>query len=902
MILQSITLSGWRCFLEEVMVGPFSDRLNVICGPNGIGKSTLFEALRRALMDSHSVTGQDISAIRPWGRSLSPKVIVAFTHGSAQYRVTKQFLDGGFALLERKENAAFRPLAEGRQADEQARELLSKNPPGKGLSQSRHWGLAQVLWAPQGELKLLDLSGDLVSDIRNLLGAQVTDKSSGPIEQKLFEIYERYYTSQGRIRSGRAAPPIVHLNEAIEKAEEQRGEALKMLQRCEEASRRVEELGARHKQMVLDAEELVIQLRNNRARADQYRILRTDLKNRKGELERIEAQYRQTQQHLDLIRSTEKELGEKRTDLDRFEKDLPLKRREVEDREKDSIKAKKLLDAARKGEDVVAKAETHAEAARQYVDYTHQRKELSQGVQHIEAAQQTLSERKKIRAELVGPDRQTLKAVRKAVQARDEAKLLMDAAMISLEIVPESDGFLDVIIGEDLGELPLSAGKVAVVKGSPEIVAELKGVARLRASGPGEDIESHRQTVRTKEKEISELTRPFGTSDLARLEEQWETAESLDRQVGEALKALETLLGDETLDGLKKELARLDALLEGIEKEHTGWNDLMPDTEGLKRVAADLKREQVQKISNAETAWEKAQSALSSAKEQEQILSDRLEEVRKAERKLKAQHSDLTRDGKSLQEQEAGLNRVLLDWDAGKAALKDVEDKLTQFEDDPEAVLEKLEKNLAATQDSVQRTRDEERKAMGTLETLAAQGSYSILAQADEEIARLEAEIDREALQMDAVKLLYETVHECRTEAVASVAKPVEETATRLLHRIAGRRIGQIQMGEDFGPSGMRPELANSPVDLINLSGGEQEQLYLATRLALAEALAKAERQMVVLDDVLTATDTGRLARVMSILEEATEHLQILILTCHPERYRALTEAQFFDLESLIES
>jgi uncharacterized protein YhaN len=93
--------------------------------------------------------------------------------------------------------------------------------------------------------------------------------------------------------------------------------------------------------------------------------------------------------------------------------------------------------------------------------------------------------------------------------------------------------------------------------------------------------------------------------------------------------------------------------------------------------------------------------------------------------------------------------------------------------------------------------------------------------------------------------------------------------------------------------------MVDSPVELFNLSGGEQEQLYLATRLALAEVLAKNERQMVVLDDVLTATDTGRLARVMTILEESAEHLQILILTWHPERYRALSGAECFDRESL---
>ena len=84
MILRSITLSGWRCFLGEVMVGPFSDGVNVISGPNGIGKSTLFEALRRALMDSYAVTGVDVSAIQPWGRALWPRVTVSFAHAGTR--------------------------------------------------------------------------------------------------------------------------------------------------------------------------------------------------------------------------------------------------------------------------------------------------------------------------------------------------------------------------------------------------------------------------------------------------------------------------------------------------------------------------------------------------------------------------------------------------------------------------------------------------------------------------------------------------------------------------------------------------------------------------------------------------------------------------------------------------
>ena len=75
-----------------------------------------------------------------------------------------------------------------------------------------------------------------------------------------------------------------------------------------------------------------------------------------------------------------------------------------------------------------------------------------------------------------------------------------------------------------------------------------------------------------------------------------------------------------------------------------------------------------------------------------------------------------------------------------------------------------------------------------------------------------------------------------------------------------------------------------------------------ATRLALAEVLAKEERQMVVLDDVMTFTDAGRMARVMTILEEEAERLQVIILTCHPEKYRGLEKANFVDLASIIDN
>jgi predicted ATP-binding protein involved in virulence len=58
--IRSIRVADWRCFLDDIEVGPFGEGLNIIHAPNGTGKSTLFEALRRALLDGHKVIGKDV--------------------------------------------------------------------------------------------------------------------------------------------------------------------------------------------------------------------------------------------------------------------------------------------------------------------------------------------------------------------------------------------------------------------------------------------------------------------------------------------------------------------------------------------------------------------------------------------------------------------------------------------------------------------------------------------------------------------------------------------------------------------------------------------------------------------------------------------------------------------------
>ncbi len=85
---------------------------------------------------------------------------------------------------------------------------------------------------------------------------------------------------------------------------------------------------------------------------------------------------------------------------------------------------------------------------------------------------------------------------------------------------------------------------------------------------------------------------------------------------------------------------------------------------------------------------------------------------------------------------------------------------------------------------------------------------------------------------------------------------------------------------------------AEELISFENLSRGAREQMLLALRAAIALQVAATEGpQCLVLDDVLVHTDAGRHENVLDFLQSLSSQVQILLLTCHGERYRGLGHA-----------
>ncbi|WP_334073317.1 MULTISPECIES: AAA family ATPase [Paenibacillus] len=125
-------------------------------------------------------------------------------------------------------------------------------------------------------------------------------------------------------------------------------------------------------------------------------------------------------------------------------------------------------------------------------------------------------------------------------------------------------------------------------------------------------------------------------------------------------------------------------------------------------------------------------------------------------------------------------------------------------------------------------------------------------------------------------------------ELIARVRKIYEEErqpqvlqqASRYFEKMTGGVYGRILV--KMGSQELLAEHRDvGPVASSYLSRGTAEQLYLAMRFALSEAVSGRESLPLLLDDLFVNFDAGRLAGVLSVLKEVSESRQLILMTCH---------------------
>lgn len=902
MILHRISVENWRCFLSRVEVGPFSESINVLHAPNASGKTSLFQALLRGLLDSHRTKGQGVEELRPWGRSLSPGVTVEFSQNGARWRIRKQFLDSPSAVLERFEDGGFVRFAEGEAADRETRNMFSRNPPARGLSRPENWGIAQVLWVPQGELGYRELTGDLVADVRAALGAQFVRSGEEPFQKKIEEAYNQFFTGGGKLKTGKGGTELGRLREELESAKSLKAELERRHSLYEESARAVEDLRARRAQARREAESISAALQTAREQAKTYRGLLIEIESQREKSSSAEARHQAIAERIDSIRHTERGLEELRTNLVRHREELPEREKEVLARESEAAAAKAKLEDIRHRRSEVDHSAERAERARAYLETGETLDRLNASLLRIAELRETLAQLRAESGRIVAPDSSQLRDIRDLARVIDEMNVRIESALISVELVPREARTVQILDGEETGERTLSAGSPFEAKGSPEVVIDLEGFGRIRASGPSGSVEEFRTKRNEAEKRLGESTRAYGTSSVRELEAIAEARDRLDKKAAEIKAQLSALLSGRPIESLEADRLRLEASRRSILEQEPEWEVSPPVWEDLRQEADRIKRDFIRQVETAEAERDSKQTAFAAAATRKTSLFERCEEMERQSASLGQRLKELTQDGAASEEREKQKREAALAWEAAREKLRAAEEALGRYEGNPIDLVENLERQIEAADRNATAALEREKHQEGRLQELSGEGTYSALAEAEERAADLERRVEEETVRVGAIRLLYDTLRDHHDRAMETVLKPVADLVSRNLERIGGSRFGRLRLGENFEPKAMVPRLADNEVSIDQLSGGETEQVFLVTRLALAETLAQEERQLVVLDDILTATDAGRLARIMTLLEESAERLQILILTCHPERYGGLKGGKFVDLELAIQS
>jgi len=137
-----------------------------------------------------------------------------------------------------------------------------------------------------------------------------------------------------------------------------------------------------------------------------------------------------------------------------------------------------------------------------------------------------------------------------------------------------------------------------------------------------------------------------------------------------------------------------------------------------------------------------------------------------------------------------------------------------------------------------------------------------------------------------------------RDENIESSLKPVSDQMGLWLREVYGEDGKKIFFGSDLHPEKIATDGGKSKNFTTATSYGELEQLSTLARLAYGVAIANEDSQTVILDDPIAHSDSFYHRKMLAIIKDACEkNLQIIILTCEPEKFDHLKDAARINLE-----
>lgn len=876
-----------RRFANGLRIDAFDPGINVFAGPNGSGKSSIIRAIRAAFIERYQSQQPDLTSLVDPGTS--PSVALRFEHNGEQYELHKQFNKASFARLargaDRFDNAA---------ADDELAALLGFHFGRRGSNRPENLGVPGLLWIEQGTGQALaEPLAFARGYLRDALSAQVGELTTSEGDAVLTELVSQ----RNELLAQRTGKPRGDYDQAV-RAMQALHESIASLQREQQHYRgMVDDLAGlqNEEQRLLDRapwEALASELAQARraladgqeqqARLDKMQAAQQQLE---GEIALLQMRQRARHDQLALVETRRAALAQA-SDDERGARLACERVQQQTERERVLFKVQQAqLDTA------IAQAQQGV-LKRELVIL---RERLEQAVQRFEQAHsldQRVGEQRGIlaRGQPLLADAAQVRELEQQITVR-QAHIQSSATTVRWRLQAGQSARLDDLPIDGDGEHRLDRPATIRIEDIGEIIVTPGG------SMDKDEGESLAQLVAQRD---GLLTR-HGVASAAALEQRV-TQHGQDERELQLLQKQLAALAPNGLDGLREQVSRChDAVAEA--QQRFDLSSAMTDTQpeqpegSAQQVDPEVLRAQLHELRDKAAAGDKQQQAA----ETQRALATAAREAADKE----------FRDASAL-----AMNAGGADDDAHIAAqLQGLQQRHETNQQEIDVLvqvvgalqldvlaqdIERLERSEQAARKQLDDTRGRQRELRARLAEAGARGTDEALAIQQAECSRLERRVAAYEKRAQALTLLVERLEHARRDATEQLLAPLRAHIEHYLGLLMpGATLSldeELQPAQLQGPDG---SLATSQgFDLQSF--GTREQLALIARLAYADLLREAgQPAMIILDDGLVHTDDTRLQRMKRVLFDAAQRHQVLIFTCHQERWQDLGVAirQVRDLE-----
>lgn len=889
---------------EDVKVR-FHASTSLLGGMNEAGKSTLVEAVHRALFLPAKGDTQVHKDMRREGSAERPDVRLRFEHGGEEWELHKHF--GGTRTYAVTLKRLGHPALEEEAAEQKLAELTgAAMPAGKRASDEtvrRPWSHLWV-WqgaggdSPEGFIK--STTDDLVRITSEGAGAVLMSERDGQVAARFRREKEEIYGAEGiaRVRKGCALGRANADREALEAevAElEARVTALgRDADRHAEAKRCLEANEPEATQVDADLEALEATITAGRAV--------------EARRDGAKQEHRRLQERAEGMREHARQLKEWREEVafiaEHLEKDAEAQRldgaRETALKERDGVR--RTLSAAR--DELVPLAARHERASAR-VRLLLSRRDFAAAEVHAARVEKVETELLETREDLERLPKLSADDLAELRERADDVRgdrARLKALSSTLEVlssrqVPNVNGCpLETGKRVELGaESILSYGDELSVR---LVVPDAAGVDELRSRL----AEKEAAIEKSLSGYVIDGAVPDSIERLAEVVLRRQILESKHADLGARVKAENPERARAELSQARRDVQAAEAIDRDL-PDPENW----PDPDEL-LVAREIEEsyarehdEQKRQVARLETRLEEAHEALSRATT---LGEEHARTRRNDEDRLKKYQALIEEYLRAHGGEHDAFVRAL-------ATLEQEEDRAKRALDVVQREYDELELDVLATRrarligrrdtlrDTLERARAELNESLGRLHQDDGSDPDTELREARERLERAATTCERERRDAEATALLHELFQEEIDAANETVTRPLAEKVSHYLRHLFGSK-AQVNLRYEDGRFGefylVRPGFAEHEEAFSTLSGGAREQVAAAVRLATAEILAGQHGGTlpVVFDDAFVNTDPGRIEKVINMLYQAgTRGLQVIVSTCDPERYEDMGQVRW---------